>query len=147
MPLHLTNDVCRQIQCFAYTGEVSAQDMEDCQSRGFWPPLTCADERCKPYPQCTHSGELFLVPNPSTNLLMPTMPQIVEDAPINPASLQSVMPSVSPSTENQEPGPLCPSAGARYNYTDPVCKMGQWLTDNPVMGLVLVAGVFLLAKK
>lgn len=146
MPLHLTNDVCRQIQCFAYTGEVSAQDMEDCQSRGFWPPLTCADERCKPYPQCTHEGELFLIPNPSTNLLMPTMPQIVEDVPIDPASLQAVMPTVLPPPSNK-PGPLCASAGARYVQTDAICRMGEWLTDNPLAGIVLVAGVFLLARK
>jgi hypothetical protein len=146
MPLHLTNDVCRQIQCFGYTGEVSVQDMEDCRSRGFWPPLTCDDERCRPYPQCSRGSEMFLEPNPATGLMMPSLPQIVEDVPLPPSALQSVLPSITP-PDGPEPGPLCPSTGAQYVYTDPLCRLGAWVDHNRVMAVALVLGVYWLSRR
>lgn len=146
MPLHLTNDTCRQIQCFAYHGEVSAQDYEDCRSRGFWPPLTCADERCLPYEKCRQSGDLFLTGEPSTAVPMPPLPQIVQDTPLTPDSLTTVFPSATPPPSN-EPGPLCPSTGTQYILADPLCRLGEWLKANQGLALAAVVGVWLLARQ
>jgi hypothetical protein len=146
MPLHLTSDACRRIQCFAYHGEVSAQDYEDCKQRGFWPPLTCADERCQPYEKCREAGYLFLTGEPQTNVPLPPLPQIVQNTPLDPASLQSVLPSATPPPSN-EPGPLCPSTGTRYTFSDPFCRLGEWLGANQGLAILAVLGVWFLASR